>query len=224
MCSSDLTDTMFLRTRRVWKCKKDHPKRQFSIKVGTIMEDSPIGLDKWLPAMWLLASCKNGISSYEIARGVKVTQKTAWFMLHRIRLAMQQGDGKLGGPGSTVQIDETYIGGAARWMNQKRRGKAVQGKASAYATPRAIVLGMLEKGGRVRVKRLKRATRWDLFGEINTAVEKGSEIHTDELSAYHGLEDQDYAHRVVNHTERYVDRSEERRVGKECRSRWSPYH
>src|SRR5947208_335468 len=197
----------FLRSRRLWKCKTDHPKRQFSAKVGTIMEDSPIGLNKWLPAMWLIANCKNGVSSHELARDLHVTQKTAWFMLHRIRLAMQDQDGgKLGGPGGTiVEVDETYIGGKARSMNLARRRKAVKGKGSAYATPRAIVLGMLERGGRVRLRTLKRASRWDLWTEILAAVEPGTEIHTDELAAYAGLESQDYGHRVVNHTEQYVD-------------------
>src|SRR6266576_3302343 len=113
------TDTMFLRTRRVWKCKKDHPKRQFSIKVGTIMEDSPIGLDKWLPAMWLLANCKNGISSYELARALKVTQKTAWFMLSRLRLALQSAHG--GKMSGTVELDETFIGCKARNMHAAKR-------------------------------------------------------------------------------------------------------
>src|SRR5262249_21429401 len=102
-------EVTFLANARVWKCRGKHKAEKFSAKVGTIMEDSPIGLDKWLPAMWLLASCKNGISSYELARGLKVTQKSAWFMLHRIRLAMQESGGMLGGPGRTVEVDETWI-------------------------------------------------------------------------------------------------------------------
>jgi len=141
------TEVSFLSTRRLWKCKNDHERQQFSIKVGTIMEDSPIGLDKWLPAIWLIVNCKNGVSSYELARGLKVTQKTAWFLLHRIRLAMQESGGVLGGPGSTVQIDETYIGGAGRWMNAKRRKKALKGKGSAYATPRAIYSACWRRAG-----------------------------------------------------------------------------
>ena len=192
----------FLASRRLWNCKAKHLKRQFSAKVGTIMEDSAIGLDKWLPAMWMLANCKNGISSYELARALRVTQKSAWFMLHRLRLAMQESGGKLGG---TVEVDETYIGGKARWMNAKRRKTALRGKGSAYATPRAIVLGMLERGGRVRVKAMRRATRWDLVGTVMENVERGSAIHTDELVAYRNLEQNDYAHNVVNHTQRYVD-------------------
>jgi transposase-like protein len=198
-------EVSFLSTRRLWKCNNEHPKRQFSIKVGTIMEDSPIGLDKWLPAMWMLTNCKNGISSYELARGLKVTQTTAWFMLHRIRLSMQESGGKLGGPGSTVQVDETYIGGAARKMNQKRRGKAMRGRGSAYATPRAIVLGMLERGGRVRVKHIPNTLRRTLLSEVVKQVEKGSEVHTDQLAQYDGLIPPNYAHKVVNHTETYVD-------------------
>src|SRR5262249_52746890 len=150
-------------------------------------------------AVWLLANCKNGVSSYELARDLGITQKSAWFMLHRIRLAMQsESGGKIGGPGATGQVDENYVGGAARWMNAKRRKKALKGKGSAYSTPRAIVLGMLERGGRVRVKALQRATRWDLFGAITESVTAGSEVHTDELAAYRGLNRRDYAHKVVN--------------------------
>lgn len=106
----------FLKNQLRWQCSARHPKRQFSVKVGTIFEDSPLGLDKWLPAMWLILNCKNGISSCEIARALDVTQKTAWFMLHRIRLAQQgkQG-GKLAGE---VEVDETFIGGKARNMTR----------------------------------------------------------------------------------------------------------
>jgi transposase-like protein len=194
----------FLANQGRWKCKGKHPKRQFSAKVGTVFEDSPIGFDKWLPAMWMLANCKNGISSYELAGAIKVTQRTAWFMLQRLRLAMQESGGKLGGPGGTVEVDETYIGGAARWMNAKRRKKAVKGKGSAYATPRAIVMGMLERDGRVKLRVLKDAKRRALLTEVVKHVEKGTEVHTDELYAYRGLVEPHYAHKVVNHTETYV--------------------
>src|SRR5438094_3865039 len=116
-------EVTFLSTRKLWKCKNRHARQQFSIKVGTIFEDSPIGLEKWLPAMWMLVNCKNGISSYEVHRALGVTQKTAWFMLHRIRLAMQESGGKLGGGGKTVEVDETWIGGKARNMNRGRQAK-----------------------------------------------------------------------------------------------------
>ena len=108
------TDVSFVPSRRLWQCKTRHPKAQFSIKTGTILEDSPLGLDKWLPVMWLVANCKNGASSWEIHRSLGVTQKTAWFMLHRIRLGMQEqyeGYGiniKLGGPDTEVEVDETF--------------------------------------------------------------------------------------------------------------------
>src|SRR5437762_2072734 len=119
-------EVAYLANARVWKCRGDHDAQKFSAKVGTIMEDSPIGLDKWLPAIWLIVNCKNGVSSYEVHRALGVTQKTAWFLLHRIRLAMQdKSGGKLGGPGATVEVDETFIGGIARKMNNKQRKKAM---------------------------------------------------------------------------------------------------
>ncbi|MFN2432737.1 MAG: IS1595 family transposase [Gemmatimonadota bacterium] len=110
-------EVRFLSTRRLWECKSRHPRRQFSAKVGTIFEDSPIGLDKWLAAIWMIANAKNGVSSYETSRALGVTQKTAWFMLHRIRLAMQSADfRKMGG---VVEVDETFIGGRARFVHQE---------------------------------------------------------------------------------------------------------
>jgi hypothetical protein len=132
--------------RRTWKCGSHHAKREFSIKIGTVMEDSAIPLDKWLTAAWMVTNCKNGISSYEIARDVKVTQKSAWFMLHRIRLAMQDDffGSKLGGE---VEVDETFIGGKARNMHLSERKRRITGTGRADKT---IVFGMLERGGRVR--------------------------------------------------------------------------
>lgn len=131
----------FLASRRVWKCKQRHPRQQFSIKVGTIMEDSPIGLDKWLPAMWMMVNSKNGISSYEVGRILGITQKTAWFMLHRLRLATQTSTfEKMGG---TVEADETFIGGLARNMHRDKRGKKIRGTGGSG---KAIVMGMLERG------------------------------------------------------------------------------
>ena len=122
----------FIPSRRIWECKTKHPKKQFSIKVGSIFEDSPIGLDKWLTATWMLSACKNGVSSYEIHCAIGVTQKTAWFMMHRIRLAMHDGPftTKLGGGGKAVEMDETFIGGKARNMHKsKRRMKNLRGQA-----------------------------------------------------------------------------------------------
>src|SRR5262245_32832044 len=113
-------EVAYLENARVWKCRGKHKAQKFSAKVGTIMEDSPIGLDKWLPAIWLIVNCKNGVSSYEVHRALGVTQKTAWFLLQRIRLAMQEGAGMLGGKGKTVEADETFIGGKARSMNNRQ--------------------------------------------------------------------------------------------------------
>ena len=112
-CGSN--DVGFLATRRIWECKKKHAKKQFSVKVNTIFEDSPISLDKWLVAVWIIANCKNGVSSYEIHRAIGVTQKSAWFMMHRIRLALKIGSfHKLGGgPENEVEVDETFVGGKA---------------------------------------------------------------------------------------------------------------
>src|SRR5579872_5979854 len=118
-------DVAFVPSRRLWQCKTRHPKSQFSIKTGTILEDSPISLEKWLPVIWQIATCKNGVSSWEIHRNLGVTQKTAWFMLHRVRLGMQDEahGGKIGGEGREVEVDETYIGGKARNMHRKRRNE-----------------------------------------------------------------------------------------------------
>src|SRR5437660_5923637 len=111
-------DVKFLANQRKWQCGSHHTKRQFTIKVGTIFEDSPIPLEKWMPAVWVIVNCKNGISSYELGRDLGVTQKSAWFMLHRIRLAMQTSSFvKLGGNGGEVEVDETFIGGKARNMH-----------------------------------------------------------------------------------------------------------
>jgi transposase-like protein len=205
----------FLANQRRWKCSGKHPKRQFSAKVGTIFEESPLPLEKWLPAMWLLANCKNGISSYELARGIGVTQRTAWFMLQRIRHAMQESGGKLGGPGSTVEVDETWIGGKARSMNAGRRGKAVKGGGTRgpYAVSgKAIVFGMLERGGRVKVRTVPNIKRNTLEPHIREHVERGTEIHSDANPSYDRLDwmdmkrlEQDYQHKVVDHAVQYVN-------------------
>lgn len=203
----------FVASRRVWQCGGDHPRKQFSVKIGTIMEDSPIPLEKWLPAMWLLGSCKNGISSYELARALDVTQKTAWFMLHRIRAAMQTNSFlTLGGSGKTVEIDETFIGAKARAMNNKTRKAAAKGGSGprgAYKyTGSTVVMGMLERGGKVVAKALEGRRNRFMFPHIETHVAPRTEIHTDAFQGYvllPELEDKEYAHKVIDHTEAYVD-------------------
>lgn len=200
-CGSDKVH--YLAKQRRWKCKTKHARQQFSIKVGTVMEDSPIPLTKWLPAMWMLANCKNGISSYELHRALKVTQKTAWFMFHRIRLAMQDNTPeKLSGQ---VEVDESFIGGAARFMHKSVKARKITGTGGAGKT---VVMGLLERGkgkkkSRVQATVVKNTDRTTLQKEVRQRIEKGSELHTDEHSGYVGLED-DYAHQVIHHAEAYV--------------------
>ncbi len=202
-CGSDAVT--FLATRRIWKCKATHTKQQFSIKVGTIFEDSPIGLDKWLTTMWLIANAKNGVSSYEIHRSIGVTQKTAWFMLHRIRLAMQsESIDQMGGP---VEVDETFIGGAARFMHKDRRER-VKGKTRGPVGKTAVI-GLLERHGpdghsRVRAKVIPNTRRNVLHPEIKRNVTSGAEVFTDAHPSYILLREH-FAHSVIDHAERYVD-------------------
>jgi transposase-like protein len=186
--------------RRVWQCSVHHQMRQFSIKVGTVMEDSPIGLDKWLMATWMVTNCKNGVSSYEIARDVKVTQKSAWFMLHRVRLAMQDDffGSKLGGE---VEVDETFIGGKARNMHVSERKRRITGTGGKDKT---AVVGILERGGKVRASVIPSRKRKVLQEEVRKHVEAGSALYTDALVSYEGLAS-DYAHQVVDHAVQYVD-------------------
>jgi transposase-like protein len=177
-------NVLYLANQRRWKCRTKHPKRQFSIKVGSIFEDSPIPLQKWLPVVWQLVNCKNGISSYEVHRGIGVTQKSAWFMLHRIRTAMKTGTfEKMGGSdGGPVEVDESFIGGKARFMNNKTKKKRAKGRGPVG---KAIVLGFLDrkKTGKVLVKQVDSRKKKPLQGEVEAHVEKGSEVFTDDLAS-----------------------------------------
>lgn len=190
----------FVASRRIWQCRTRHDHAQFSIKTGTIFEDSPITLDKWLLAMWMLANCKNGVSSYEISRATKITQKSCWFMLQRIRLAMQdeQSGGKLGGE---VEVDETFIGGTARNMHKDKRARRITGTGGKDKT---IVMGMMERGGNVRAFVVDSRRKKELQKQIREHVEAGSAIFSDELKSYEGL-DADYQHAVINHAVAYAN-------------------
>lgn len=165
-------EVAYLAKTRVWKCREKHASQKFSAKTGTVMEDSPLPLQKWLLAIWLLVNCKNGISSYELHRVLGVAQKTAWFMLHRIRTAVMQSDSvKLGGPdGDAVEVDEIFVGGKARMINAKQRAKtAVEGKGAfgPYKyTGKATVMAMLERGGKVIAKVVKDRARQSLAPHI----------------------------------------------------------
>jgi transposase-like protein len=194
-------DVRFISTRRMWECKAKHARKQFSVKIGTIFEDSPISLDKWLTAVWMIANCKNGVSSYEVARAIGVTQKSAWFMMHRVRLAMQADSPvKLGGPGKEIEADETFIGGAARFMHAGRRrrmitGRGMRGKTTAF--------GILERGGHVRTFAVPNRRKKMLQGEIAKHVEEGTPVYTDALMSYMGLKEQ-FKHEVIDHAHSYV--------------------
>lgn len=191
------TRVQYVSTRRIWKCKDCTERKQFSVKVGTIFEDSPIPLGKWLIAVWLLANAKNGISSYELARSLGVTQKSAWFMLQRIRLAMQAGtfERQLSGE---VEADETFIGGRARNMHKGKRKAKGRG-----AVGKAVVLGLLERKGEIRTMVVGNTKRRTLSPKVREHVAAGSEVFTDALKSYLGL-DAEYVHNVIDHAECYA--------------------
>jgi transposase-like protein len=191
------TDVSFVPARRVWQCKTRHAKCQFSVKVGTIFEDSALGLDKWLPAMWLLVSCKNGISSYEVARHFSISQKSAWHMIHRIRHAVHAGSvEKLSGH---VEADESFIGGKARDMRAGARTRKITGTGGK---DKAAVMGILERGGRIHAAVVPNRKKKAIQAEVREHVEAGSALYRDVLKSYEGLNDSE--HQVVNHAVEYV--------------------
>ncbi len=195
-------EVKFIPTRRLWECKSKHARKQFSIKIGTIFEDSPLGLDKWLPAVWLITSAKNGVSSCEIARSLGITQKSAWFMLHRIRLAMQNGSLlKIGGDGGEVEADETFIGGKARNMHLSVKARRITGTGTK---DKVAIMGILERGGEVRTAVVPSRRKHVLQAEVRKHVEAGAALYTDYLLSYEGLAS-DYAHQVVDHAVEYVN-------------------
>ena len=198
----------FLSSRRIWKCMDKECRKQFSVKVGTAFEDSPISLEKWLPCVWLIANCKNGVSSYEVGRALGVTQKTAWFMLHRVRLALQgEGFDMFGGE---VEADETYIGGKARFMHKDRKNQAM--KTHGHIGKVAVV-GLLQRHSkkghsRVKLQMAHDVRKQELQANVRENVKPGSTLYTDELQSYKTLSTElggEYVHNVINHAERYVD-------------------
>jgi transposase-like protein len=192
----------FIKTRRIWFCYDC--QKQFSLKIGTIFEDSPLGLDKWMTAFWLLANCKNGISSYELGRALGVHQNSAWFVLQRVRLVMQDsffGSKLGGGEGAEVEVDETFIGGKARNMHLSERKRRITGTGTKDKT---AVMGILERGGKVRTTVVPSRKKRVLQDEVRKHVTAGAALYSDALLSYDGLA-QDYAHKVVDHACQYVD-------------------
>jgi transposase-like protein len=207
-------DHYYLKTQRRWKCKECG--RQFSVKLGTIFEDSPLSLDKWLCALWMLVNDKNGISSYEVHRALGVTQKSAWFMLHRLRLALQSKTvEKLGGDGGEVEVDESYIGGKVKNMHKSRKLRLAQARnsisdkqatMSARYYGKTAVMGILDRDARqVRAKVVPNVKRETLQNEILNNIHHGAKLYTDQAVAYDRVAiSQKYAHEVINHLEGYV--------------------
>ncbi|WP_425905798.1 IS1595 family transposase [Nitrobacter sp. TKz-YC02] len=198
------TDVRFISTRRMWECKEKHPKKQFSSKIGTIFEDSPLGLDKWFSAIWMIANCKNGISSYEMHRALGVTQKSAWFMLHRIRLAMQAGS--ILKMDTEVEADESFLGGLSKNMHKAKRKTAIKGTGG---TNKTAVMGILQrktskKASRVRAVVIPNVKAATLQPEIHATVEPGTIVHTDAWVGYRGLS-HDFQHEVIDHAIEYVN-------------------
>lgn len=189
----------YLESARLYKCYGKHEKAKFSLKVGTIFEDSPLGLEKWLPAMWLVVNAKNGISSMEIHRSLGISQKSAWHMAHRIRFALHQGsfENMLSGE---VEADETFIGGKARNMHISKHKRRITGTGGK---DKVAVMGLLERGGKVRTAIVPSRRKHALQAEVRKHVEAGSALYTDALLSYHGLESE-YAHQVVDHAMEYV--------------------
>jgi hypothetical protein len=197
------TDVRFITTRRLWECKEKHPKRQFSAKVGTIFEDSSLSLDKWFVAIWAIANCKNGISSYELHRALGITQKSAWFMLHRVRLAMKVGGFEKAG--NEYEADESFIGGLAKNMHKDRREKVIKGRGGSTKT---AVMGILRRkgknsGSKVKAKVIESPTAGVLHAEVREHVPSGATLYTDAWAGYRGL-DGDYEHLVIDHAVAYA--------------------
>jgi transposase-like protein len=202
-CDSD--SNSFVKTRKLWFC--NGCKKQFTLKVGTVFEDSALGLDKWMTAFWMLVNCKNGISSYELHRSLGVSQKSAWFMLHRIREAMKSGTFvKMGGSDSgPIEVDETYVGGKVRNMHRKHVREKYRGQSVQATAAKAIVMGMRDRETRqVRAKVIPNTRRDTLQNMILENVDKKSTVYTDAAQGYYKLAEKDFVHDTVNHLNEYV--------------------
>jgi transposase-like protein len=201
-------DHYYLKTQKRWKCKECY--KQFTVKLGTVFEDSPLSLTKWLPALWMLCNNRNGISSWELHRALGVSQKAAWFMLQRLRLAMQDGSiVKMGGPGKEVESDETFVGGKAKNMHASRRAQFKVARETsmtgdANLVNKTAVWGILDREQRkVRATVVRKVNREALQTAVLNQVAPGSNVYTDEAAVYKSLP-KEYTHEFVNHMEKYV--------------------
>ena len=185
----------FVSSRSLWRCKAC--KYEFGVKKGTIFEDSPIALSKWLPALWMYSAFKKGVSSHQLARNLGVTQKTAWFMSHRIRLAMEIGhfDAPLSGE---VEADETYVGGKAKFQHENKKKHIGTGGMGKVA-----VMGLLERHGEIRARVVPSVRKGTLQKAVRASVAPGSTLYTDASYSYRGLQT-DYVDEVIDHAESYV--------------------
>jgi transposase-like protein len=196
-------DPVFLKNQRKWQCKSVHPKRQFSVKVGTVFEDSPIPIDKWLVAVWMLSNCRNGVSSYELSRALGITQKSGWFMLHRIRETMSLNGTPLGGPGDVVETDETYVGGKLKNMHRSKRSVPVAGERIEMKNKTAV-MGFLNRTKReVSAQIIPFVRSETVQAMVRRNVLPGTTLYTDSFGGYNGCKE-DYVHAAVNHLEEYV--------------------
>ena len=203
-CGNDKVS--YLENAKLYFCPQKHPKQKFSLKVGTIFEDSPIGLNKWLPAAWLIVNCKNGISSYELARAVGLTQKSAWFVLHRLREALKDIPSfKFGGEdGGPVESDETFVGPNPYKMHKRRKAKVQAQDQGARYVGKTAVFGVLDRDLRkVRSKVIPNIKRETLQNAILDEVQRGSTVYTDAAVGYDHLA-KEFVHEVVNHAKEYV--------------------
>jgi transposase-like protein len=194
----------YLATQKRWKCRSC--RKQFSVKVGTIFEDSPISLQQWLPALWMLVNDKNGISSYELHRALDISQKSAWFVLHRLRMVLKNNSGfQFGGP---VEVDETFVGGRIANMHKSKKARMAEIKGQQLKGDhmnKTIVMGLLDRELRqVRARVVPNVRRDTLQAEVLREVKHGSKVYTDEWIGYNALHQQ-FVHDVVNHVEGYVD-------------------
>lgn len=196
----------YLANAKLWKCYSKHPKAKFSLKTGTIFEDSPLPLDKWLVALWVIVNSRNGVSSCELARTLGVTQKSAWFMAHRLRFALHHGsfDAMMSGH---VEADETFIGGKSRFMHKAKRDKLGISQSNSMAG-KVAVMGLLERhgeGSRVRTRVVETRRRNELERTVTEHVEPGAHLYTDALKSYDRMGQKGYVHGVIDHAEKYVE-------------------